>query len=283
MSVTGDRAPPSGTVHAVQQTENNQDTLDQDRLDYTGRVVVVTAGTKGIGRVIVERFLDWGAEVVTCGRTEPDVLPSSAGREASFVAADVRDPDQAAAVVDAAVERHGRLDVVINNAGGAPEADAATASPRFSEAIIRLNLLAPMHVAQRANHHMQAGDGGVIINISSVSGTRPSPGTAAYGAAKAGLLNLTSSLAVEWAPKVRVAAIVAGLIATEQAELHYGDAAAQARVASTVPAGRLGLPEDLAQACRWLSSPLASYVSGTAIWLHGGGERPAFLGAVRDD
>jgi len=267
----------------VQQTENNQDTLDQDRLDHTGRVVVVTGGTKGIGRVIVERFLDWGAEVVTCGRTEPDVLPSSAGREASFVAADVRDPDQAAAVVDAAVERHGRLDVVINNAGGAPEADAATASPRFSEAIIRLNLLAPMHVAQRANHHMQAGDGGVIINISSVSGTRPSPGTAAYGAAKAGLLNLTSSLAVEWAPKVRVAAIVAGLIATEQAELHYGDAAAQARVASTVPAGRLGLPEDLAQACRWLSSPLASYVSGTAIWLHGGGERPAFLGAVRDD
>ncbi len=283
MSVTGDRAPPSGTVHAVQQTENNQDTLDQDRLDHTGRVVVVTGGTKGIGRVIVERFLDWGAEVVTCGRTEPDVLPSSAGREASFVAADVRDPDQAAAVVDAAVERHGRLDVVINNAGGAPEADAATASPRFSEAIIRLNLLAPMHVAQRANHHMQAGAGGVIINISSVSGTRPSPGTAAYGAAKAGLLNLTSSLAVEWAPKVRVAAIVAGLIATEQAELHYGDAAAQARVASTVPAGRLGLPEDLAQACRWLSSPLASYVSGTAIWLHGGGERPAFLGAVRDD
>jgi len=283
VSVTGDRAPPSGTVHAVQQTENNQDTLDQDRLDHTGRVVVVTGGTKGIGRVIVERFLDWGAEVVTCGRTEPDVLPSSAGREASFVAADVRDPDQAAAVVDAAVERHGRLDVVINNAGGAPEADAATASPRFSEAIIRLNLLAPMHVAQRANHHMQAGDGGVIINISSVSGTRPSPGTAAYGAAKAGLLNLTSSLAVEWAPKVRVAAIVAGLIATEQAELHYGDAAAQARVASTVPAGRLGLPEDLAQACRWLSSPLASYVSGTAIWLHGGGERPAFLGAVRDD
>lgn len=293
MSVTGDRAPPSGTVHAVQQTENNHDRLDHDRLDHdhldhdhldhTGRVVVVTGGTKGIGRVIVERFLDWGAEVVTCGRTEPDVLPASAGRVASFVAADVRDPDQAAAVVDAAVERHGRLDVVINNAGGAPEADAATASPRFSEAIIKLNLLAPLHVAQRANHHMQTGDGGVIVNISSVSGTRPSPGTAAYGAAKAGLLNLTSSLAVEWAPKVRVAAIVAGLIATEQAELHYGDAAAQARVASTVPAGRLGLPEDLAQACRWLSSPLASYVSGTAIWLHGGGERPSFLGAVRDD
>jgi NAD(P)-dependent dehydrogenase (short-subunit alcohol dehydrogenase family) len=93
-------------------------------------------------------------------------------------------------------------------------------------------------------------------------------------------LSLTQSLAVEWAPKVRVAGIIAGLIETEQAHLHYGDAEAIGRVAATVPAGRLGTPEDLAQACRWLGSPLASYVSGTAIWLHGGGERPAFLDAA---
>ncbi|MFM7508376.1 MAG: SDR family oxidoreductase [Actinomycetota bacterium] len=255
-----------------------------DVLDHTGKVVVVTGGTKGIGRVIVERFLDWGAEVVTCGRAEPEDLPSSRGRTASFMAADVRDPEQAAAVVDAAVERHGRLDAVINNAGGAPEADAATASPRFSESIVRLNLLAPLHVAQRAHHHFldgaAAGGTGVIVNIASVSATRPSPGTAAYGAAKAGLVNLTQSLAVEWAPTTRLVAIIAGLIATEQAELHYGDAEAQARVAATVPAGRLGTPEDLAQACRWLTSPLASYVSGSALWVHGGGERPAFLAAV---
>lgn len=251
-----------------------------DELDHTGSVVVVTGGTKGIGRVLVQRFLDWGADVVTCGRTEPEHLPTSGGRTATFLTADVRDPEQAARLVDTAAERHGRVDVVINNAGGAPETDAATASPRFSEAIIGLNLLAPLHVAQRANIHMQRGDGGVIINVASVSGTRPSPGTAAYGAAKAGLLNLTASLAVEWAPKVRVVGIVAGLIATEQAELHYGDEAAQARVASTIPAGRLGTPEDLAQACRWLSSPLASYVSGSSVWLHGGGERPAFLSAV---
>ena len=145
---------------------------------------------------------------------------------------------------------------------------------------MKLNLLAPLHVAQRANHHMQQGDGGVIVNIASVSATRPSPGTAAYGAAKAGLLNLTSSLAVEWAPKVRVVAVVAGLIETEQAELHYGDAESIERVAATIPAGRLGTPEDLAQACRWLTSPAAGYVSGSAIWLHGGGERPAFLDAV---
>ncbi|MCB1012744.1 MAG: SDR family oxidoreductase [Microthrixaceae bacterium] len=253
---------------------------DQEATDLDGRVVLVTGGTKGIGAVLVRRFLDWGAEVMTCGRNEPDQLPRSGGREAGFTVADVRDPDQAAGVVDATVERFGRIDTVINNAGGAPPADAATASPRFSESIVKLNLLAPLHVAQRANHHMQQGDGGVIVNIASVSATRPSPGTAAYGAAKAGLLNLTSSLAVEWAPKVRVVAVVAGLIETEQAELHYGDAESIERVAATIPAGRLGTPEDLAQACRWLTSPAAGYVSGSAIWLHGGGERPAFLDAV---
>src|SRR5947209_1675332 len=97
---------------------------------------------------------------------------------------------------------------------------------------------------------MQGQDeGGCIVNVASVSGMRPSPGTAAYGAAKAGLINLTQSLAVEWAPKVRVNCVTAGLIRTEQAELHYGDEAAQARVAATVPLGRLGEPADVASAC----------------------------------
>ncbi|MFM7068756.1 MAG: SDR family oxidoreductase [Actinomycetes bacterium] len=253
-------------------------------LDYTGKVVVVTGGTKGIGRVITERFLEWGAHVVTCGRTEPESLPSHEGRSATFVAADLRDAEQAAAVVDTAVSTYGDVHLVVNNAGGAPPADAATASPRFSESIVRLNLLAPLHVAQRA--HQQFSERrtdrapGVIVNIASVSATRPSPGTAAYGAAKAGLLSLTQSLAVEWAPRTRVVAVIAGMILTEQAHLHYGDAAAIERVADTIPAGRLGTPDDLAEACRWLGSPLASYVSGSAIWLHGGGERPAFLDAA---
>lgn len=252
-------------------------------MDMRDRVVLVTGGTKGIGAGIVQRFLGWGAQVMTCGRSEPDDLPTAGDRSAAFVAADVRDPDQADALVDATVERFGRIDVVVNNAGGAPPADAATASPRFSESIVRLNLLAPLQVAQRAHHHFAgrpAQDPGVVINIASVSATRPSPGTAVYGAAKAGLLSLTQSLAVEWAPRTRVVAIVAGLILTEQAELHYGDEDSVARVAATVPLGRLGTPEDLAQACRWLASPLSSYVSGSAIWLHGGGERPAFLDAV---
>jgi NAD(P)-dependent dehydrogenase (short-subunit alcohol dehydrogenase family) len=234
-----------------------------------------------VGRGISERFLEAGAEVVICGRNEPESLPSAAGRKALFVAADVRELEAIDRVIAFARERCGRLDVLVNNAGGSPAAPAATASPRFSEKIIQLNLIAPMHFAQKANAVMQAQpQGGAIVNIASVSALRPSPGTAAYAAAKAGLVSLTQTLAVEWAPKVRVNAIVAGMIATELASLHYGDAAAQARVAETVPLARLGTPRDVGDLCVFLASPLASYVSGAALVMHGGGERPAFLDVV---
>ena len=252
-------------------------------LDFTGKAVIVTGGARGVGRGITERFLAAGAEVVICGRGEPDALPSAGGRTASFTAADVRDPDQVEAVVQAAVALHGRLDVLVNNAGGAPFAEAATASPRFSEKIIQLNLIAPLVFAQRANAVMQKqDDGGVIVNIASVSAIRPSPGTAAYGAAKAGLLSLTESLAVEWAPKVRVTAVTAGMVKTVQAHLHYGDEEGIASVSRTVPLGRLADPGDVGDTCLYLASPLASYVTGASVLLHGGGERPAFLDAARN-
>ena len=258
-----------------------------DPLDFTGQVALVTGGGKGIGRGIAEAFLAAGADVVVCGRTpvDEDALPAAADatgvvRRAWFVPADLRDADQASAVVAAAVERFGRLDVLVNNAGGSPSADAATVSPRFSASIVQLNLLAPLYCAQAANAVMQAqATGGSIVNISSVSGLRPSPGTAAYGAAKAGLISLTTSLAVEWAPKVRVNALSAGLVATESADDHYGGADGMARVAATVPLGRFGTPADMAGICLFLASPLAAYVSGANLVAHGGGERPAFLSA----
>ena len=210
-------------------------------------------------------------------------MPEAGGRAAIFVPCDVRKVEDVERLIDSCVDIFGRLDVVINNAGGSPPADAATASPRFSEAIVDLNLMAPLHVAQKANAVMQAQDeGGCVMNIASVSGLRPSPQTAAYGAAKAGLLNLTASLAVEFAPKVRLNAIAAGLIRTELSHLHYGDEAGIERVAKTVPLGRLGTPEDVANACVFLASPLASYVSGATLLLHGGGEMPAFLGAAEE-
>lgn len=249
-------------------------------IDYSGKTVIITGGGKGVGLGISRCFLAAGAHVVICGRSELDSLPEIDGNRAHFVQADVRDVEQVNRVVDYAITTFGRLDVLVNNAGGAPHADAATASPRFSEKIIALNLLAPLNFAQAANRVMQQqAGGGVIINIASVSGERPSPGTAAYGAAKAGLLNLTRSLAVEWAPKVRVAGVTCGMIQTEQAHLHYGDEAGIAAVAATVPLNRLATPDDIGNACLFLASPLASYVSGSSLLVHGGGEKPAFLEA----
>ncbi|MGO8872200.1 MAG: SDR family oxidoreductase [Acidimicrobiales bacterium] len=257
-------------------------------LDFTGRAVVVTGGVRGIGRGIAEAFLAAGADVVVCGRSEvadtelPAARDRSGGtRRAVFVTADVREPEQVASVVDVATARFGRLDTLVNNAGGSPEAAAAVASPRFSASIVTLNLLAPLYAAQAANAVMQGQtDGGSIVNIGSVSGLRPSPGTAAYGAAKAGLINLTQSLAIEWAPKVRVNCVSAGLVTTEAAEDHYGGAEGMTEVAATVPLGRFATPADVAGVCLFLASPLAAYVTGANVVAHGGGERPAFLAAV---
>jgi NAD(P)-dependent dehydrogenase (short-subunit alcohol dehydrogenase family) len=252
-------------------------------LDFTGKVVVVTGGSRGVGRGITEGFLSAGADVVICGRRVPATadLPGRHGRQAVFVQADVRDAEQTVAVMTETTDRFGRLDVLVNNAGGAPAVPAADASARFIDQVIALNLVAPFYCAQAANRVMQdQTEGGSIVNIASVSGLRPSPGSAPYGAAKAGLINLTRSLAMEWAPQVRVNCIVAGMVATEAADDHYGGPVGLRAVAATVPLGRLGTPADIAGICLFLASPLASYVSGAAVEAHGGGERPPFLAAV---
>ncbi len=247
---------------------------DHVNLGLEGRVVLVTGGVRGVGAGISAVFAEQGATVVTCARRPVEGLPYE------FHGCDVRDPDAVAALVAAVVERHGALDVVINNAGGSPHALAADASPRFHQKIIELNLLGMLHVSQAANAVMQEQPrGGSIVSISSVSGRRPSPGTAAYGAAKAGVDSLTATLAVEWAPKVRVNAVVAGMIATEQVELFYGDAESQAAVAATVPLGRLADPREIGWAAAFLASDAASYVSGACLEVHGGGEPPPFLAA----
>lgn len=251
-------------------------------VDFGGRAVVVTGGTRGIGRVIAQSFLAAGADVLVCGRNEPESVPAAAGRAAEFTRADVRDPEQARLVVDAALDAFGRLDVLVNNAGGTPNAEAATVSPRFVERIVALNLLAPFYVAQRANSAMQHQDsGGVIVNIGSVSAHQAAPLSAAYSAAKAGLAQLTRSLALEWAPKVRVNHVTVGPILTEDAAMHYGTDGGAA-VARAVPMGRLAVPADVAAACLYLASPLAAYVTGADLAVHGGGEIPSrFLAAER--
>lgn len=248
--------------------------------DCAGRAVVVTGGTRGIGAGIARAFLAAGADVLVCGRTEPAALPAVASSAAVFVPADVRDAEQAQSLIRIAADRFGRLDLVISNAGGSPPAAAATASPRFHAKVIELNLTAPLHVAQAANTVMQdQAGGGSIVMIGSVSGTRPSPGTAAYGAAKAGLHSLAASLAVEWAPQVRVNTVIPGPVATGTAAAgaHFGGAAGETAVGGTIPMGRMATPDDIAAACLFLASPAAAYLTGSALLVHGGGERPAFL------
>ena len=249
--------------------------------DYSGQVVLVTGGTKGIGRGIAESFLAAGADVVVCGRSEPEAPVRANGREAKFVACDVKDIDSLKALFASIAAEHGRLDVVVNNAGGAPSAPAATASPRFHESIIRLNLLAPLNVAQMANQVMQTqAGGGVVIFIGSIGSLRPAPGTAAYSAAKAGIAMLGWGLAQEWAPKVRVMTVSPGLVHTDQADVHYGDTAISAAVANTIPMKRMATPQDIGNACLMMAAPELAYATGSNLYVHGGGEPPVFQTVV---
>ncbi|WP_442789895.1 SDR family oxidoreductase [Nocardia sp. CDC160] len=253
-------------------------------VNLSGSVVLVTGGVRGVGAGISRVFLDAGATVVACARRPADVPVESGGRGIDFLPCDVREPDSVRGLIEAIVAKYGRLDTVVNNAGGAPFALAAEASANFHSKIVQLNLLAPLLVSQVANAVMQQQEtGGSIVMISSISGHRPSPGTAAYGAAKAGVDSLVSSLAVEWAPKVRINSVICGLVNTESSHLHYGDEDGIAAVSRTVPMQRMATPEDIGRTAAFLASPLAAYITGSALLVHGGGEKPAFLEASTAD
>jgi NAD(P)-dependent dehydrogenase (short-subunit alcohol dehydrogenase family) len=245
-------------------------------IDMTGKVVLVTGGARGVGDGIVQTFLEAGAELEICGRTAPDSLREVDGRGPHFESVDVRDPDQVSTWVQGIVQRRGRVDVVVNNAGGAPFVDFAGASPRFHAKVNDLNFMSAVYVGL-ATHPYLKEIGGVFLNITSISARRASPGTAVYGAAKAALESLTTSLAVEWAPDIRVNAISCGLVATPGSTDHYGDEDQFAKVAATIPRGVFADPTEIGAACLLLASPLASHVTGAVLNVDGGGEWPAFL------
>jgi NAD(P)-dependent dehydrogenase (short-subunit alcohol dehydrogenase family) len=180
------------------------------------------------------------------------------------------------------MQRHGRLDVLVNNAGGGPPVRASKATPSLHESIIRLNLIAPLNFAQAANAVMQKQEqGGMIIFIGSICALRPAPGTAAYSASKAGIAMLAWGLAQEWAPKVRVTTVSPGLVETEQVEVHYGSKEIAAAVAATIPMQRMATPQDVGNACLMLAAPELAYATGSNLYVHGGGEPPVFQDVVK--
>jgi len=245
--------------------------------DMSDHVVLVTGGGRGVGDGIVQTFLEAGASVEICGRSTPESLREVEGRTPVFSSVDVRDPEQVQAWMAEIGERHGRLDVVVNNAGGSPFSQFTEASPRFHQKINELNFMSAAYVMHAAYPLLSRTPGSSVVNVTSISARRPSPGTAVYGAAKAALESLTTSLAIEWAPDVRVNAVSCGLVQTPGADDHYGTPEQKAAVARTIPRGQFATPEEVGRACLMLASPLATHISGAVLNVDGGGEWPAFL------
>lgn len=253
--------------------------------NYSKKRVLITGGTKGIGLGICKRFLEAQANVITCARNEPSAeikkeLEKLKGKNSNFhfIQADIRDSNQINDLVSKIEKEFQGLDILINNAGGSPPVAAVDASPGFNEKIVSLNLLAPLNLAIAAQPLLEKSKG-TIVNISSIGATKATPSASAYAAAKAGLNNMTKTLAVEWGPDIRVVGITAGLIATEDAHIFYGDEEGVKKVGETLAMKRMGTPDDIAGACLFLASKDASWISGTNIEVHGGGENPAYLSA----
>jgi meso-butanediol dehydrogenase / (S,S)-butanediol dehydrogenase / diacetyl reductase len=220
-----------------------------------GKRVVVTGGTSGIGAAAVERFREEGCDVVILARTPgPGVIPC-----------DVADHAQ----VDAAFERIGGVDVLVNNAGVSIRSPATDISVDQWDQVIGVNLSGAFWVAQAAARRMLLGDGGVILNTASTNALVGYRYYADYNATKAGLVALTRSLALEWAPTVRVNAVCPGYVLTPMQEAEYTPEML-AQVNERIPLGRHAKPEELAGLFAYLASDEAAYFTGSVIVMDGG-------------
>jgi NAD(P)-dependent dehydrogenase (short-subunit alcohol dehydrogenase family) len=247
--------------------------LDGFRMD--GQVAVVTGSGQGIGRAIAWGFADAGCDVVVNARRRGDLEVTAAGveergRRALIADADIRDFSETLA--DRTVDEFGRLDVWVNNVGGSDEKtvrELVETPDEIFRSQLELNLTSAFQGAKAAATRMPSG--GVIINISSGAGTRGSPRTGPYAAAKAGLNNLTQTLALELAPRgIRVNAVAPGPVATEAFREILGVSDRLEELAATIPLGRLGTPDDIAAAVLYLASPAAAWVTGQNLLVAGG-------------
>jgi 7-alpha-hydroxysteroid dehydrogenase len=246
-----------------------------DRFKLTDRVAVVTGSGRGIGRAVAVAFAEAGADVVCSARTREQVDATAAhieslGRRAVAVTCDVMEADQRSALLDEAIGKFGRLDVLVNNVGGWPPQPALETSDEDFETAFRYNVLHAFSLTRSAVPRMVETAGvGSVINISSVAGVEPWPAFAAYGTAKAALNFLTRELAQDFAPKVRVNAIACGSIETDALASILDDELRE-KMSSMTPMARIGTVEDIAGCAVYLASPAASYVTGEIVGVSGG-------------
>jgi len=244
-----------------------------NQFDLTGKVAVVTGGSRGIGRAIVQAYAEAGADVVVASRkleaceVAAKEVEASTGRTAVGIACHVGRWDDCDALIAATLERFGRLDVFVNNAGMSPlyeSLDAVTED--LYDKTFAVNLKGPFRLAVLAGTHMVDHDGGSIINVGTIGSLVASPNELPYACAKAGLNALTVGLAEAFAPKVRVNGILPGAFRTDITKAWPEEALS----GEYVPLGRLGEPEEIAGLAVYLASPAASYTTGAVIRVDGG-------------
>ena len=253
-----------------------------DRFRVTGRVAVITGAGRGIGAATAVALAQAGADVVISARTEDQLATvarevEAAGRRAVVVPADLSDP-AAAGLAAAAVEAFGRLDIVVNNVGGALPRPFLATTPRHLENAFRFNVVVAHSLTQAAVPHLLASsaDGGTgsVVSITSAVGRAAGRGYLAYGTAKAALAHYTRLAAADLAPRIRVNAIAVGAVATSALDIVLTDDTLRGQMERATPLSRIGDPADVAAAVVFLASPAGGYITGKIIEVDGGIDRP---------
>jgi len=240
-------------------------TLDRFRVD--GRAAIVTGAGRGIGAATALLLADAGADVVLASRTVEQLEAvakqiEAAGRRAVVAPMDVNDNDSVTSLVDRCVEAFGRVDIVVNNAGGTMPRPLLDTSPGYLERAFHFNVTSAFVLSKAAAPHMLVAGEGSIVNIGSAIGRLRDRGMLAYGTAKAAMMHMTRLMAADLAPKVRVNAIAVGSIATSALEVVLESDELRQQMIDGTPLKRLGEPEDIALAALYLASPAGSFVTG---------------------